>query len=117
MIATDCNTTTAIESLIPLEECEKYDIIIGDYWANPDRFERVEFTPSWLRTSLSTIKYIGSRSSTTSSAGAVSIDGDDEAAGTAGAATTGVEYSTMAETIRGNVRVCIRSNFRQHLIL
>ena len=50
-----CNTT---ENPQPYEECTKYDILIGDYYTNPDRHMRVDFLPPFLRTSVSALRYL-----------------------------------------------------------
>ena len=55
LVANDCNTTVNPNSQT---DCNQYDVIIGDYYVNPDRSIRVDFTPSWLRTTMTTIKYI-----------------------------------------------------------
>ena len=55
LVADDCNTT---ENPHDLEECHRFDLIVGDYYCNPARSVRVDFTPSWLRTTMSTIKYL-----------------------------------------------------------
>lgn len=31
-------------------------MILGDYWPNPDRWERVDFTPAWWRTGFASLK-------------------------------------------------------------
>lgn len=41
-------------------DCDKFDVIVGDYFSSPERFERVDFTPSWLRSSISTVKNLKS---------------------------------------------------------
>lgn len=53
LIANDCNTT---EKPYPLEDCQKFDMIVGDYYVNPERSLRIEFTPQWLRTTVSALK-------------------------------------------------------------
>lgn len=37
-----------------------YDLLIGDFYTNPDRAMQVDFTPPFLRTAVSAIKYFGS---------------------------------------------------------
>lgn len=53
LVAIDCNSTSNPH---PLEECTKFDLIVGDYYCNADRSVRVDFSPTWLRTTMSTIK-------------------------------------------------------------
>lgn len=57
LISTDCNPgeTTEVEGVS--YSCDDFDFIIGDYWPNPERYTLVDFTPPWLTTSVSTIKY------------------------------------------------------------
>ena len=38
--------------------CSQFDLIVGDYYSNPDRSLRVDFTPTWLRTTMSTVKCV-----------------------------------------------------------
>jgi len=45
LIANDCT-----------ERCDEYDIIAGDFFVNPTRFTRVDFSPSWLRSTISSLK-------------------------------------------------------------
>ena len=80
-IANDCvDTADLVTSLTTGTNCSSYDMLIGDYWANPDRFARVDFTPSWLGTSISTIKAVDNL------------------------------YNTMTDAVRAGEKVCIRSN-------
>ena len=55
LVASDCNTTSNPN---PREECEMFDLIVGDYYCNADRSLRVDFSPTWLRTTMSTIKLV-----------------------------------------------------------
>ena len=54
-LSDNCNTT---ENPQPLEECKRYDMLIGDYYTNPDRSLRVDFIPPFLRTAVSAMKYV-----------------------------------------------------------
>ena len=58
LVANDCNTT---ENPNNLADCRRLDVIVGDYYCNPDRSMRVDFTPSFLRTTMSTVKYKNKR--------------------------------------------------------
>ncbi|EJK49773.1 hypothetical protein THAOC_31318 [Thalassiosira oceanica] len=53
LVASDCNTTANPN---PREECDRFDLIVGDYYCNADRSLRVDFSPTWLRTTMSAIK-------------------------------------------------------------
>ncbi|KAL7534384.1 hypothetical protein ACHAXR_005838 [Thalassiosira sp. AJA248-18] len=55
LVANDCNTS-ANPNL--LEDCQRFDLIIGDYYCNAARSVRVDFSPTWLRTTMSTLKTI-----------------------------------------------------------
>lgn len=55
LIANDCNTTANPNTL---EDCRRFDLIVGDYYCNPSRSVRIDFTPAWLRTTMSGLKYI-----------------------------------------------------------
>ena len=55
LVANDCAQAAADTT-----DCDKFDLIVGDYYCNPDRSVRVDFTPAWLRTTMATLKYIGS---------------------------------------------------------
>ena len=56
-LSENCNTT---ENPQPRELCHQYDLLIGDFYTNPDRAMQVDFTPPFLRTAVSAIKYFGS---------------------------------------------------------
>ena len=55
LIAKDCNTTINPQRL---EECQRFDMIVGDYYCNPARSLRIDFTPAWLRTTMSTVRHL-----------------------------------------------------------
>jgi ABC-type amino acid transport substrate-binding protein len=77
-LSDNCNTT---ENPQPLEECTRYDMLIGDYYTNPERSMGVDFTPPWLRTAVSALKYIFS-----------TLQGD---------------VTTMEEAVRANATICV----------
>ena len=56
----NCNTTS---NQLPIEDCLKYDILIGDYYGFPKRSSRALLSPPILTTAAATIKYIGDRAS------------------------------------------------------
>ena len=55
ILAEDCNTT---DNPHPLEDCERYQFIVGDYYAYYPRTIRTSFTPPLLTTSASAIKFV-----------------------------------------------------------
>ena len=55
LMANDCNTT---ENPNPLESCERFDILLGDYYSNAQRYMRADLSPAWMKTAMATIKYI-----------------------------------------------------------
>lgn len=54
MVASDC--ATAVEN--PEESCNKLDMIVGNYYATPDRALRADLSPAWLRSTISTVKFV-----------------------------------------------------------
>lgn len=64
LVANDCNATGINENL--LEDCNKFDIIVGDYYTNADRALRIEFSPPWLPSTITTVKLTGGDSGITS---------------------------------------------------
>lgn len=55
LLANDCNTTANPNKL---EDCHHYDMIIGDYYTNADRYMRADLSPPWMSSSMATIKYV-----------------------------------------------------------
>ncbi|CAB9527849.1 acid type B receptor subunit 2 [Seminavis robusta] len=55
VVANDCNTTDNPNSL---EDCEAFDFMIADFFQNAERFNRVDYTPTWLHTGLGVLKYL-----------------------------------------------------------
>ena len=53
LVANDC--LSVVEN--PEESCNQLDMIVGNYYATPDRAMRVDLSPAWLRSTISTIKY------------------------------------------------------------
>lgn len=60
-IANDCNTTA---NPLPKEECDRYDLIVGPYYTNGARYRRGDFSPPWLKSSVSSVKKKGGEFST-----------------------------------------------------
>ena len=56
LLSPECNPGNTTEINGVLYQCSDFDIIIGDYFTNPDRYTLVDFTPPWLTSSVSTIK-------------------------------------------------------------
>ena len=54
-VASNCNTTS---NQLPLEDCTKYDILVGDYYGFPKRSWRALLSPPILTTAAATIKYV-----------------------------------------------------------
>ena len=78
LVANDCVENSSRKK----EECQQFDMIVGDYYASPDRAMRAALTPAWLRTTISTVKYT------------------DKKPGSA-------DYTTLAEAFKGNAKVCL----------
>ncbi len=55
LVANDCNTTINPN---PLEECQRFDLIVGDYFRTADRSVRVDLSPTILHTAISSINTI-----------------------------------------------------------
>lgn len=55
LVANDCDDSD-LNADSP--DCQSFDLIVGDYYCNPDRSLRIDFTPSWLRTTMSTVKCV-----------------------------------------------------------
>ena len=55
LVASDCNTTANPH---PLEECDRYDLIVGDYYCNPERSARVDLSPAFLTTTISAARAV-----------------------------------------------------------
>ena len=77
LIANDCNTTINPNSY---DRCDMYDLILGDYYVNQERAMRINFAPAYLRTSMTTIKYINKKLTP--------------------------DYTTMQQAIKANATVC-----------
>ena len=54
-LADDCNTTRNQQ---PLQVCHEYDLLVGDYYALPQRSLRAHLTPALLTTSATAVKYV-----------------------------------------------------------
>jgi ABC-type amino acid transport substrate-binding protein len=78
MVANDCNTTV---NPLPLDDCQLYDIVVADYYVNPARAIRVDFTPAWLQTSMSTIEFLDK--------------------------TISPDYTTLSEASKAGATVCL----------
>ncbi|CAJ1965339.1 unnamed protein product [Cylindrotheca closterium] len=54
LVANDCNTTANPN---PLEACNALDIIVANFYSTPDRALRSDLSPTWMRSTISTMKY------------------------------------------------------------
>jgi len=93
-LSDNCNTT---DNPQPQEECGTFDLLIGDYYTNPDRSMRVDFTPPWLRTAVSAMKYNRPRNATTSTATTTSDNGNQPYH----------DVTTLAEAVQANACICV----------
>ncbi|CAB9530803.1 acid type B receptor subunit 2 [Seminavis robusta] len=75
LVANDCTSKGYNAS-----KCEAFDLIIADFWSTHDRSMRVDFTPPWLRTTISTVKFVGK---------------------------SGKDYTTLQEALQAQVPVCV----------
>jgi len=82
LVANDCNTT---KNKRPKEDCEKFDLIVGNYYVTPERFALVDFTPAWLNSYISTIKVRPIHK-------------------------TGTDYATLAEANSWFATICVKGN-------
>jgi len=80
IIAKDCNTT---ENPISLEDCLQFDFIVGDFYTSAERYSRVDFSPAWLPSRITTAKYNKK---------------------------SGFDFNTLTETVKANAKVCIAEN-------
>lgn len=79
LVANDCATT--VED--PEDNCNQLDIIVGNYYATPGRALRADLSPAWLRSTISTIKFLDK---------------------TSGA----VDYTTLSEASASGATVCLK---------
>ncbi|KAL3939364.1 MAG: hypothetical protein SGBAC_005904 [Bacillariaceae sp.] len=54
LVANDCNTT---ENPNPIEACNEFDIIVANFYSTPSRALRSDLSPSWMRSTISTMKW------------------------------------------------------------
>ena len=54
LVANDCATT--VEN--PEGNCNQLDMVVGNYYATPDRALRADLSPAWLRSTISTVKFV-----------------------------------------------------------
>jgi ABC-type amino acid transport substrate-binding protein len=54
-VANDCIMT---KNNYTLEDCNKFDFIVANYYSTPERGLRAHLSPPWLRSSISAIKYL-----------------------------------------------------------
>lgn len=56
-MASDCNSTSNRRGGFPLEDCNRLDLVIGDYYGYPSRSIRTLLTPPLLTTAAATVQY------------------------------------------------------------
>jgi len=76
-VANDCNTTSN-QNL--LQDCLKFDFIVGDFYTSPERYNRADFSPPWLPSRITTCKHNQK---------------------------TGFDFNTLTESINLNAKVCV----------
>jgi hypothetical protein len=54
LVANDCNSTVNPN---PAEDCERFDVMVANFYATPSRSLRADLSPGWLRSTISTVKY------------------------------------------------------------
>ena len=59
LVANDCNTT---ENPYRAEECDEFDMIVANFYSTPARSLRSHLSPSWLRSTISTMKFTEKKS-------------------------------------------------------
>ena len=55
LVANDCNTTA---NPLPLARCKQFDFICGAFWALAPRTMRADLSPSFLKSTMTTIKVV-----------------------------------------------------------
>ncbi|CAJ1959348.1 unnamed protein product [Cylindrotheca closterium] len=94
LISPDCNPGETVEVNGLTYNCSDYDFIIGNYWPNPERYTLVDFTPPWLTTSVSMIKY------------------------TEKTKNPNLDVTTLTEATRTGVPVCaLESSYAERLVI
>lgn len=63
--------------------CDQLDMVVGNFYATPDRAMRVHLSPSWLKSTTSTIKYVDKKQE-------------------------GREYTTLTQVSSSNETVCLK---------
>lgn len=58
-MSTDCNITAFRDIPIPKEDCDRLDLIIGDFYAWPDRSITTPLSPLILQTAAAALQYTG----------------------------------------------------------
>jgi len=78
LVANDCNTTAVNNTL---EDCNKFDFIVANFYATPERSLRAQLSPPWLRSTISTVKYVDK---------------------------TGRDYTTLTQASEDKANVCLK---------
>ena len=93
MVANDCQESLAMndsDSTLIEEQlddgddaCDQLDMIIGNFYTTPDRGMRANLSPAWLRSTISTIKYIDKK-------------------------REGRDYTTLTQVSSSNETICLK---------
>ncbi|CAB9511499.1 acid type B receptor subunit 2 [Seminavis robusta] len=57
-MSVDCNSTSNRKGGFPLEDCNRLDLIVGDYYGYPSRSIKTLLTPPLLTTAAATVQYV-----------------------------------------------------------
>lgn len=87
LVAKDCQNSKLNNNT--LDHCQQFDLIVGDYYGNPQRSLRVDFSPSWLPTTMSTVKYQAPRRLNNNNA------------------NVEIEYTTLTQAAAARATVCV----------
>ena len=80
LVANDCNTTSNPQNA---GDCASYDLIAANFYATPERSLRAELSPAWLKSTISTVKY---------------VDKDP----------TTMDFTTLDQASKANATVCLK---------
>ena len=124
LVATDCNDI--IEKNEPAKQgydCTMFDMIIGDFFSNPTRYERADLTPSILQMYITANRRVGldlnladrnerDQQTQPTAPGFASEEDATSASSTtttdsAAVVTTGTVYSTLNEVDRNGGTICV----------
>ena len=87
LVAHDCAVTTQQQS----DLCHTVDLIVGNYYATPQRTLRAELSPPWLKSTITTVKYLDKQQQQLEQYG-------------------GVEITTLKQATEAGASVCLKRN-------